>query len=191
MAKPSLAGTLDFLRRLVSPPELEQTSDRALVDAFVRRRDEAAFTAMVRRHGPMVLAVCGRVVRDPATAEDAFQATFLVLARRAGSVRKRDSLGSWLHGVALRVARRAQARQGREARRQRPLGDEDGADRATEPGDPQVRAVVAQELDGLPEPYRAPLVLCYLEGLSVEQAARRLGWTAGTVRGRLWRGRKR
>jgi RNA polymerase sigma factor (sigma-70 family) len=167
-------------------------SDEALLERFLDARDELAeraFTALVHRHGPMVRGVCRRVLRDPADASDAFQATFLVLARRAGSVRVGGSLAPWLHGVSVRVARRVRAvtlrRNGRErtnvetpeipGRDQRDLDD--------------LRAVIDEELRRLPGRYRSPLVLFYLEGLSHEEAAGRLGCPVGTVRSRLARGR--
>ncbi len=149
---------------------------------------EQAFQALVERHGPMVLRVCRRVLDDPNDADDAFQATFLVLLRRALSVRNRASLASWLHGVAMRVAARAKvdaARRRRiEARGIRPsVGPEADMDRQ------DIEPLVHEELNRLPEKYWAPIVLCYLEGLTHEGAADRLGWPVGAVRGRLSRAR--
>jgi RNA polymerase sigma factor (sigma-70 family) len=131
---------------------------------------EPAFQALVERHGPMVLRVCRRVLDDPNDADDVFQATFLVLLRQARSVRNRVSLASWLHGVAMRVAARAKvdaARRRRiEARGIRPsVGPEIDTDRQ------DIESLVHDELNRLPEKYRAPIVLCYLEGLTHEGAA--------------------
>jgi RNA polymerase sigma factor (sigma-70 family) len=167
-------------------------SDGQLLEWFATRGEgagEAAFEEVVRRHGPMVLGVCRRVLGDRHAADDAFQATFLVLALKAGSVRKKDSLGPWLHGVAARVARRA--RQVDRGRKEVAfdLVDErpSTATAAADPAAADLRLVLDEELERLPEKYRRPVVLCYLEGQSQEEAARALGWTKGTVSGRLAR----
>ena len=179
---------LQHLRLRVTPPSGEDTTDGQMLQRFLLQREEAAFAALMQRHGPMVLGICRRLLDEPADVEDAFQATFLVLVHRAESVRKRESVGSFLHGVALRVAHRIRthAQQRRIHERQAFLP------RATPP-DPIVwrdlRPVLDEELDRLPEKYRAPLVLCYLEGKTHEEAARQLGWTNGTVCGRLARAR--
>src|SRR4051794_30995177 len=152
-------------------------TDGQLLERFATRRDEAAelaFAALVERHGPTVLRVCRGVLRDPHDADDAFQATFLVLARKAGSVRRRDSVGSWLYGVALRVsadARSMAARRRTHERRAaqmsaRPAGDDAHDDLA---------AVVHEEVGRLPEPFRAAVVVCDLQGQTCEDAARLLG----------------
>ena len=169
--------------------------DGQLLDCFLERdeRGEQAFGTLVERHGPMVYRVCRQVLGDGHEADDAFQAVFLVLARRAGSVRSRDSLGSWLYGVALRVAARARSgfirRRIREQRTdcQLELIPEEQA-QALKASSEDV-AAVHQEVDRLSEKYRAPIVLCYLEGLTHDQAAARLKWPVGTVRSRLARGR--
>ncbi len=166
-------------------------SDRQLLEQFVTGPSETvepALQALVERHGPMVLRICRRVLVDPNDADDAFQATFLVLLRRARSVRNRGSIASWLHGVALRIAARAKVEAARRRRIEMRAGppsvgrqdDAEGRDLA---------ALVHGELDRLPEKYRAPIVLCYLEGLTHERAAHQLGWPIGTVRGRLSRAR--
>ena len=170
-------------------------SDEELLAAFNARGEgaaEAAFGALIRRHGPMVLRVCGRVLGDRHDAEDAFQACFLVLARRAGSIRRPDLLGNWLHGVALRTAREAKARHGRQRRLDPGAGRPEGAagpDRDLI--DREVAAALHEELARLPERYRAPLVLCELQGLTYVEAARRLGCPIGTVGVRLGRARAR
>ena len=168
-------------------------SDGQLLGRFAARRDvagEQAFAALVDRHGPMVLRVCRGVLGERADAEDAFQATFLVLARKSGILRVRDTIGPWLHAVALRTARHALAdrvRRGRHDRRAAPRE----ATACPPVGIEEDGAVLHQEVDRLPEALRRPIVLCYLEGLTHEQAADRLGWPVGTVRSRLARGRNR
>ena len=149
---------------------------------------ETAFEALVARHGPMVLGVCRRALADPGDVEDAFQATFLVLVRRASSVRVDDSLGRWLYGVSRRVAAKARARSHRTRIRTTPLEVEPTApDRAADQGG--LLAALDDEVSRLPEKYRAPVVLCHLEGLSHAEAAARLRWPVGTVSGRLSRAR--
>jgi RNA polymerase sigma factor (sigma-70 family) len=152
---------------------------------------ELAFAALVARHGPMVLRVCGSILRDEHDAQDALQATFLVLVRRAASVRNRDSVASWLHGVALRVARSDRvsvARRRMHETRAAELATEDVHD---ESQDPYLAPVLHEELDRLPERFRAVVVLCHLEGLACEAAATHLGLPVGTVKSRLARGRDR
>jgi RNA polymerase sigma factor (sigma-70 family) len=164
--------------------------DRDLLRRYADGRDPAAFAAIVRRHGPMVLGVCRRTLGDAHLAEDAFQATFLVLARKATALRRPASLAGWLYGVAIRVARRARTR----ARRPEPSP----RNQSPEWPDPlnqltarEVVAVLEEELSALPDEFRLPVALCCLDGLSQEEAARRLGWTPGSVKGRLERGRAR
>jgi RNA polymerase sigma factor (sigma-70 family) len=169
-------------------------TDSELLERFVRRKGEAsecAFAGLVERHGPMVLRVCRQILRDSHDAEDAFQAAFLVLARRAGSLRPGTTLAPWLHEVTLRTASRLRARLAHRRRLE-------GAAAATasrvayeSPLEPDVSEVLHAELGRLPAQYRVPLILCYLEGMTSEQAARHLGWAAGTVRSRLTRGRER
>jgi RNA polymerase sigma factor (sigma-70 family) len=177
-------GVLDYLRRLTNPGALAAQPDGALLRHFAERRDEAAFAALLQRHGPMVLAACRRMLSSAQDAEDAFQATFLVLARRAGQVGRPERLGPWLYGVALRVARRL--------RRDRPAQQllDDVPERIL-PTDRDLQVALDEELARLPARYREALVLCCLEGLSREEAAERLGTTEGAVKGLLERGRER
>src|SRR4051794_30206457 len=163
--------------------------DEQLLDLFVNRSDPGAFRALVARHGPMVLRVCRSVLRDPHDAEDAFQATFLVLVRRAGSLWARDSLGPWLHQVAHRTASRARSVAARR-RRHEARGAELMARSTHEDGRDDLGGVVHEEVGRLPERYRAAVVLCLLEGLTPEQAARYLRCPVGTVQSRLARGRE-
>jgi RNA polymerase sigma factor (sigma-70 family) len=164
-------------------------SDQDLLDWFVTCRDEAAFAALVHRHGPLVLGVCRRLLPEP-EAEDALQAVFLVLLRRASAVRKTTSLACWLHGVAVRVAgnlrRQIHRRQLRETRAARPESTCDADELSWD----EIRSALDEELERLPELYRAPLVLCYLEGKTRDEAATVLGCTPGALHGRLERGRK-
>jgi RNA polymerase sigma factor (sigma-70 family) len=177
-------------------------TDGQLLERFMAGRDESgdlAFETLVTRHGPMVMRVCRNVLDDPQDVHDAFQAVFVVLARRANAIRDRHSVGSWLYGVAVRVTARARVTAiRRQIRDRRTMGaaqaiatvdpNEDGAS----PTDRDDRAeVVHQELSRLPEKYRAPVVLCYFEGLTHDEAAARLSWPVGTVRSRLARARDR
>jgi RNA polymerase sigma factor (sigma-70 family) len=187
MAGEPLGSLLYHLRRCAARGEQGASADGQLLEAFVRERDPLAFSALLERHGPMVLGVCRRILRHPHDAEDAFQATFLILARKAHAIRRRPSVGSWLHGVALRVARRIRA--GRPTTGQEVPEPVSHEGPATEAARREVRALIDEELARLPEKYRAPLVLCYLEGCTNDQAARELGWTRGVVAGRLSRAR--
>jgi RNA polymerase sigma-70 factor (ECF subfamily) len=164
--------------------------DRELLERFVRARDQAAFAALVHRHGPMVLGVCRRLLHDAHEAEDAFQATFLVLAHKARSIGRPEQLGPWLHGVAYRTAARARQAAQRRARRREAAPPPDG-DPAAEVVWRELRQVLDEELGRLAQKYRAPLVLFYLEGKSTEEVARQLGCAKGTVQSRLARGRDR
>jgi RNA polymerase sigma factor (sigma-70 family) len=180
------------LRILFEAGTVVGLTDRQLLDLFVASRDEAAFTALVERHGPMVLRVCGEVLANHHDAQDAFQATFLVLARCAGSIRSRDSLASWLYGVASRVSacdRSASARRRRHERNWAALHAEQFSNEETtrEPSGPLLHA----ELGRLPERFRAPVVLCYLEGRTYEEAAQLLGCPVGTIKSRLSTARTR
>jgi len=169
-------------------------SDAQLLQRFLGTRDgagQAAFAALVERHGPMVLRVCLQVLGNPHDAQDAFQATFLVLARRAGSVRRADSVASWLHGVALRVAARARADAARRRAHERRGAATRAAEPAPEAGEPASWAGLHAEVARLPARYREPVVLCYLEGLTTEAAAVRIGCPRGTVLSRLSRARAR
>lgn len=171
-------------------------SDVQLLDRFVAAENlaEAAFEVLLGRHGPMVLGVCRRILGDDLAADDAFQATFLLLVRRAEVIRRRDSLGPWLHGVARRIALRAKA-DGRLRREREARAAIDPATAAT-PDEPQaddleLGRILHAEIDRLPEKYRALIVLCYLQGRTIAEAASQLGWPVGTVGGRLARARDR
>src|SRR5205814_210781 len=174
--------TSDLLRlavRGLGPPAEEPDAD--LLARFARDRDEAAFAELVRRHGPMVLAVCRRVLGCPHDADDAFQAAFLVLARRAGTLRLRGSVGDWMHGVARRAASAA-----RRAAARRPAREATHTPPPRAPADDlaELRAVLDEELARLPEKYRAVLVLADLQQKDRRQVAAELGVAEGTVASR-------
>jgi len=179
---------VEHLRRVLAAPAGGDLTDGQLLARFLASRDEAAFAALVRRHGRLVLGVCRRVLGHEQDAEDCFQATFLVLARRAGAIRKRDALASWLYAVAYRVAREAQAVNLRRRARERQV--EAMPHPEVQPAQPQDwRPLLDRELSALPERYRAPLVLCDLEGRSRREAAQQLGVPEGTLSSRLARAR--
>jgi RNA polymerase sigma-70 factor (ECF subfamily) len=194
----------DQLATLFSAGTCAGLSDGELLERFRTSRDEVgerAFEALVTRHGPMVLGICRNFLDDQSDVHDAFQAVFLVLARRAGAIRKSESVGSWLYGVTVRVAARARATSiRRRVRERRVLAAAStlalaGGSPEAQPGHPAEHddgaAVVHQEVAGLPERYRTPIVLCYFEGLTHDEAAARLSWPVGTVRSRLARARDR
>jgi RNA polymerase sigma factor (sigma-70 family) len=195
MASKGPDGVVRQFRTLFDAGALGGLSDGELLGRFVARRDEDAFAALVARHGPMVLAVGRALLGDEADAEDAFQATFLVLARRAGSIGRPDLLGHWLYGVARHAARKTRARAARRRRREvREVAMEGACEAGRHERGPLVRELVEalhEEIGRLPDSYRAPVVLCDLQGLTRDEAARRLGWPVGTVNGRLSRARDR
>jgi len=177
------------LDRLFQQGTLSGLGDDELLQRFLAERDAGAFEALVSAHGPMVLAICRRMLRDPRDVEDAFQATFLVLVRKAPTIREGDLLSSWLYGVAYRVAIRA--RRYAIQRQIREIGVERLEAHAAG-GPPEIAedgSVLDQELSRLPARYREPLVLCYLEGRTHDQAAAQLRCPVGTVRSRMARGR--
>lgn len=165
-------------------PAVEQPSDGELLERFVSHRDEAAFVELVRRHGAVVLGVCRRVLDTAEDVEDAFQATFMVLVRKADSIRKRDSAASWLYGVALRVARRARASLTRRRDRERRAAVPE-AIAPPEEAWRDLRPVLDAAVETLPEKYRVLVVLCYLQGRTYDEAARLLDLAKGTVSTRL------
>ena len=194
MSSNRFGAVLKDVQALYDSGTIGGLTDADLLGWFVDGRDETAeraFAALVERHGPMVLRVCRSVLRNDHDAQDAFQATFLILVRRAAEVRKRGSVGSWLYGAALRVSARARSDMARRRRHEaRAAGM--ARDRSTEEPNPlDLSAVLHEELGRLPERYRAAVVICYLEGQTCEAAARQLGWPIGTVKSRLARGRRR
>src|SRR5262245_32428254 len=177
---------LRHVRGVVVARENVGLSDAQLLESFLAQRDEAAFAVLVRRHGSMVLGVCRRILRDVHDAEDAFQATFVVLVRKAASLAGRRVLGDWLHGVACRTALKARTAAVRRRARDRAMAKPEAI---TDEARDDVLPLLDQELAGLPEKYRRPGILCDLEGKTRTQAARLLGCPEGTVAGRLARAR--
>src|SRR5262245_25348016 len=178
---------LDYVRGLAAAA----APDERLLADYLARRDEAAFAALVGRHGPMVLEVGRRILGDAQTAEDVFQATFLLLAERAAAIRRRASLAGWLHGVSYRLAVRAKRQR---AARAQPAADLAPRDESAGPPEDlawrEVLAILDEELRRLPDRLRASLVLCYLQGRTQDEAARQLAWSLGTLRRRLGQGRR-
>src|SRR5262249_30842906 len=178
------------LTKLAHTSALQGVADRELLERFASRRDQDAFAVLVRRHGPMVLGVCRSVLGQAQDAEDASQATFLVLARKAGGLQRPEAVGPWLHGVAYRLALRVRsAAQRNEVRGAR--GDLRGS--VAPAADLIVRedhTLLHKELARLPARYREPLVLCYLQGSTRDEAAQQLGCPVATLKSRLERGRK-
>jgi RNA polymerase sigma factor (sigma-70 family) len=190
MSKGHLETVLRHIRNRSGPPAAANLSDGELLRRFAASREEGAFAALVQRHGPLVLSVCRRVLRHQQDAEDAFQATFLILARKAGSVHRSESLASWLFGVAHRTALRAKtdaAKRRHRPGRSKPVAEPDPP---TEASLRELQRLLDEEVNRLPEKYRAPFVLCCLEGNSRAEAARQLGWNEGTLSGRLALARK-
>jgi RNA polymerase sigma factor (sigma-70 family) len=188
------SGPLQAVVRLVrkaSLPEREAVASSDLLRRFVAQREDAAFAAIVEEYGPMVLGVCRRILKNACDVEDAFQAAFMVLAAKAGSISRPELLGTWLYRVTFRVALRARTETAMRPERQAAVDDV-----AVTPPIPEVewadlRVVLDEEIDRLPEKYRRPVVLCYLEGETNDEAARRLGCAKGTIFSRLAWARER
>src|SRR5262245_3329226 len=183
-------GALRQMRRALGVEETDTQGDAELLRRFLTSADEEAFAALVRRYGPMVLGVCRRVLGQAQDAEDAFQATFLVLARKARSIVQRERIGPWLYGVACRSARKA---MGRAARHR--IAESQVVSMKPEPWVaaetiPDWQPVFDREVQALPEKYRLPIVLCELQGLTRREAARQLRLSEGTLSSRLARGRQ-
>ena len=181
---------VEYIRKLAAARGTDPTLDRELLHRFATEQDEAAFRSLVQRHGPMVHQLCQRLLGNWHDAEDVCQAVFLVLASQAGSRHWQESIAAWLHQVAYHLARKAQAaaasRRARERRAVLPL-PVDPVDEITAR---ELQSTLHEELARLPEKYRAPLVLCYLEGATRDEAARQLGWPLSTLKSRVERGRE-
>jgi RNA polymerase sigma factor (sigma-70 family) len=175
----------------VSARGADELPDEVLLERYMARREEAAFTALVRRYSPLVLSVCRRVLHHEQDAEDAFQAVFCILARKADLIRKRGAVGAWLHAVAYRVAYKARARRGRQPVSQSDLPDIPAAEGSPEWAWKELRTVLDAEVSRLPMKCRQAVILCYLEGRTNEQAAAQLGCPVGTVVSRLAQARQR
>jgi RNA polymerase sigma factor (sigma-70 family) len=186
MSEGQRSTLLAYLRRLVGGA-VPDCCDADLLERFATQRDEKAFESLLCRHGPLVWSVCRRVLDEEHTAEDAFQATFLILVRKARSVRKQASIRSWLHGVALRVALRARQQEQLRHRRERETPSRCPSEATWQ----HVRPILDEEIQRLPEKYRLPVILCYLEGHTNDEAARLLNCPRGTIATRLARARER
>lgn len=191
MSSAQLRSVIGQFRRLLSRDGSSSLTDGQLLAEFVNCRDEASFEVLVWRHGVMVLNVCQRVLRDSHLAEDAFQAVFLIFARKASSVREHESVGGWLARVAYRTALRLKARSAREPSGEEDLSELPERSSADDLVWRDLRPVLDEEIDRLPEKFRVPFVLCYLQGHTNEEAAQQLGCPKGTVLSRLARGRER
>jgi RNA polymerase sigma factor (sigma-70 family) len=191
MSTATLGGFLQHLRKAMAAETMASCSDGELIERFLASHDEASFHALLRRHGPMVCRVCRRALLEEQDVEDAFQGTFLVLARQAHRIRKRESLASWLHGVAYRVARDARKARGRRRKHEEQVSPgESSSSLADEVSWKELRSILDEELVKLPERLRAPLVLCYLQGLTQDEAAQELEQSKSTFRRNLERGRE-
>ncbi|HEV3256723.1 MAG TPA: sigma-70 family RNA polymerase sigma factor, partial [Gemmataceae bacterium] len=185
MADRKLSVFLSRVRGMAARGDGGGVTDAELLGRFVSGRDEAAFELLVRRHEGMVFSVCRRVLQDVHDAEDAFQATFLALARKGGRIARRQAVAGWLYRVACRMALTVRADRTRRTTREQPIQATRDvaaplrADLAPEWG--ELRGILDEELNRLPERFRTPTVLCYLEGKSVGEAARQLGCPRGTV----------
>ena len=180
-----MGGMLRHIRQLAVAADLGEANDAELLEHFTARRDEAAFAALLRRHGPMVLAVCRRVLHHEADAEDAFQATFLILIRQAAGIARPAALGCWLHEVALRTACRARARSATRRRHERQVPPMPQQDFVAAVAWHDLQPVLDEEVSRLPAKYREAFVLCCLQGRTCAQAAEHLGCPRGTVWRRL------
>src|SRR5436309_2402381 len=185
MTNGRIETVLRHVRRLAAARDAESTPDRALLERFLADRDEAAFEALVRRHGPMVLGVCRRVVGNIHEAEDAFQATFLVLVRKAAAIGEREAVGNWLFGVAYRAALKARAAALRRKAREKQVNVMPEQCIDTDETWHDLRPLLDRELASLPAKYRTAILLCDLEGRSRRDAAHELRVPEGTLSSRL------
>jgi RNA polymerase sigma factor (sigma-70 family) len=190
MATPTLGTFLRSLKQAMGAEALASCSDRELVEQFRSARGDAVFRAILERHGPMVLQVCRRVLSSPTDVEDAFQATFLILIRRGHTVRRHSSLASWLHGVAWRSALKLRTQSDRRRRREARTAESTPTAVTDDTTWGELRGILDEELQRLPETFRAPLVLCYLEGRTQDEAATQLDVSKSTVRRNLERARE-
>jgi RNA polymerase sigma factor (sigma-70 family) len=173
------------LRTLTNLGSFIDQTDQELLERFTTAQEEEAFATLVRRYGGLVWSVCQRVLHNAHDAEDAFQAAFLILARKAASIRKRESLSSWLHGVAYRIAVRVKTRTVKRQQHEKQSLPRPSPDPLAEVTGRELLTVLDEELQQLPEPCRAPLLLCYFQGKTRDEAALLLGWSLGTFKRRL------
>ena len=189
MAGAQLGSALTQIHRLFDEGTLAGLPDARLLERYASERDELAFETLVKRHGRMVMAVCRAIVDDPNDADDAFQAAFLLLARKAGALWVDDSLGGWLHRVACRIALQVRSDAARRREVERRGAERTGWWYLTAEPFADLHTVLHEEIDRLPERFRKPIVLCYLEEMTYQQAASHLRLSEGTTRGRLARAR--
>lgn len=194
MAKTSLSSFLEFIQPREQPSSSRFLTDAQLLKHFLHEHDESAFERLMWRHGPMVYGVCRRILQDGQDAEDAFQAAFLVLARKAGSIGKYESISGWLYMVAYRIALRSKARNKRRYQWEQQLANFSIDKKCMDPADRtawgELSRLVDAELSKLPEKYRTAFILCHLEGKSCTEAAEQLGCPRGTILSRLGRARQ-
>jgi RNA polymerase sigma factor (sigma-70 family) len=190
MADQLLGKVLRYLRHVAGAAPADDVADGQLLEQFLSRRDQGAFETLFQRHGGMVWQVCGRLLSEPSDIEDAFQATFLVLLRKAGTLERTRSLSAWLHGVAYRVALKTRHRAWQHRHKEGQGADMNPVSPAASCEWQELRPVLDAELERLPEKLRAPLILCYFEGKTNEQAAEALGWPIGSISKRLARARE-
>jgi RNA polymerase sigma factor (sigma-70 family) len=188
MARGQLGQAIGYLRRVIGGPGSDAT-DLQLLQCYAATKQDEAFTTLVRRHGAMVLGVCRRVLGNNCDADDAFQATFLVLARKAGSVPWRESIGNWLYGVAYRIASKQRGERARRSGHERAAGARRSEATTENPAALELQQVLDEELARMPEKFRMPLLLCCLQDQTLDEAGQQLGWSFATVKGRLQRGR--
>ncbi|HEY7329890.1 MAG TPA: sigma-70 family RNA polymerase sigma factor [Gemmataceae bacterium] len=188
MADRSLKNYLGRLKSMLAAPPTGEWTDCQLLERFAHQRDEAAFASLVRRHGSLVLGVGRRILQQDQDAEDVFQATFIMLARKAASAGWQKSIAGWLYKVAYRLALRTRTQMARQRALQRAVGIASGTKSSTIEESQEMLAVLDEELHHLADKYREPLLLCYLEAKTRDQAARQLGWSLRTLERRLQQG---
>jgi RNA polymerase sigma factor (sigma-70 family) len=191
MADRSADSVLKHIRRIAVPDAADAATDRQLLERFRRHQDEGAFETLVRRHAPLVWGVCRRILSDAHAADDAFQATFLVFVRKAKAIGRGELLSQWLYGVAYRVAIRAKANAARRRWHESRAEIRTSADPGDEAARRDLEPILDEEIQRLPPKYRIPIILCYLQGKTNEEAARELGCPKGTILSRLARARDR
>jgi RNA polymerase sigma factor (sigma-70 family) len=184
------SGSIAARRDNATKADLQSLKDDQLLNCFFQERQDAAFAVIVERYGSLVYGVCRRVLYDSNDAEDAFQATFLVLVRKGGTLRDPGRLGNWLYGVAYRTARKLRAKSALRTRSERQAGEMPSKSDVADMTYDELQAVLDEEISQLPEKYSLPLVLCYLEGKTNAQAAAQLGWPEGSMSRRLSRARE-
>src|SRR5882672_7010390 len=182
---------LRYIRRMVEPKQAGRVSDEILLERFCTAGDGDAFASLVERHGPLVMGVCCRMLKDIHDAEDVFQATFLVLVRKARSIANPESLAQWLYGVAYRTALRARRLAAQRRFHEGRAAESMDSKMYIEFPERDLRPIIDEEIQRLPRSHRAPVVLCYFGGKTKEEAARILGLPVGTVSSRLARARER